>query len=342
MRFVILVIVVIVAVAAGLLLLKVANQPASAPVALPASQGAPTSNVATVDVLVARVDIPVGTVINESMIDRQPWPQHLLLEGFVTANQPNANLVGMVARSDFKAREPFILSKLAKPNDASFLASSLPKGMRAVTVSVDPISGVAGYIFPGDRVDVLLAHSVPQEAGSRLWGEDQQMGASASQKPTTAEVLIPNLKVLAVNLRGSAQQAQQQAEGNNNAPPRIDPPSSVTLAVTQDDAKKLRLADKNGTMSLALRSLNDENDNGVGSAVSLLDLSRVSGDEYNQHADWRHSHAPRGMAAAPGMPRSGMQQDEVVIIRGVEVDHGNAGMMMSPAAAMPAMAPANP
>src|SRR5688572_9366146 len=130
MRFIILIIVIIVAVIAGFITLKLSGE---GPPPQPTLSAAPAaSEVRTVDVLVARVDIPVGAVIDDSMIDKQPWPEHLVLSGFVVSGTPEANLEGMVARSEFKAREPIIMTKLAKPNDASFLAAGLPRGMRAV------------------------------------------------------------------------------------------------------------------------------------------------------------------------------------------------------------------
>lgn len=313
MRFIILIAVVVLALAAGYVTLMLSGeraQPASAPQAAAVSQNA--GQVQTVDVLVARNDIPVGTVIDESMVDKQPWPQHLVLNGFVVSGTPESNLAGMVARSDFKAREPIILSRLAKPGDASFLAAGLGKGMRAVTLSVDVVSGVAGYIYPGDRVDVVFTHSVPQEAPGQLWGEQRQN--LGSQKQTTSEVLLTALRVLAVNTR----QPQQQPQPGQPAPPPApgsETPSSITLAMTQDEVKRLRLAEKNGTLSLALRALEDESDNAVGQAVSLLDITRVEGAEGDARMlEWRKRlHGGNGGQVMDF-------GDEVIIVRGVVVE----------------------
>ena len=95
-------------------------------------------------VFVAKQEIPVGTVIEREMIDRQVWPQHLVGPGFIVADGDNPpNIVGMVSRSHFQPREVIIRTKLANPDDPSFLAATIPAGMRAVTVSVNGITSVA-------------------------------------------------------------------------------------------------------------------------------------------------------------------------------------------------------
>lgn len=320
MRFIILIAVVVVVAAAGLLTLKFAsdttreNVPAVATV--PGAQG----GVETVDVLVARNDISLGTVLNESMIDRQPWPKHLVVNGFVVAGTPEANVAGMVARSDIKAREPLFTARLAKPNDASFLAAGLDENQRAVTVPVDAISGVAGYIFPGDRVDVMFTHRVPQDAPAQLGEAQPPMGATsaAGRVVTTSEVLLANVRVLAVNTRQVKPPEGQQPPPNAN-----EAPSNITLALTQDEAKRIRLSEKNGTLSLALRSVKDEGDGGVGTPVTVEDVSRV--DSKTQYSKW--NNGKRGMYDAR-WDASGLGQDEVIIIRGVQVE--------KPASKMPA------
>lgn len=310
MRFVVLIVIVTVAVVVGLGMLWITGkqQPATSTSAVVSQPVAPVAQVATVDILVARQDIPTGTTLTGDLIDRQPWPRHLVLDGFITSTTPDDTVIGMVARSDFRAREPLILSKLSPPQDATFLASSLGKGMRAVTLAVDAVSGVAGYLMPGDRVDVLMTHSVSQEAPMQLWGEERQGGSA--RRPTTAEILLPNLKVLAVNIRKAARQEGKSERRQDEA----ESPSSVTLEMTQEDSKKLRLAEKNGTLSLTLRSLEDRGDSDVGLPVTLLDISRVEGD-LGDSRGWSR----RKVLNMRGQPDGGrlLVGDEVVIIRGV-------------------------
>ena len=189
--------------------------------------------------------------------------------------------------------------------------------MRAVTVQVDSISAVAGFIFPGDRVDILLAHNVPQTASNLLEGERGGAG-NDTQVATTAEILIPNIRVLAVNDRkpppppapaGQEQNAQPQQPENTT-------PQNVTVALTQEEAKKLRLAEKNGTLSLALRSMQDMDDEAVGLPVTLVDLSRVEGGVEDLKG-WKKTNGTDER-------RREQMNTGVIIIRGVTAQPGTA------------------
>lgn len=327
MRFVILIGVVLVAALAGLAaLLFSGNPPPAASVETSRAVGnAP--DVATVDVLVARVDIPLGTTIDSSMIDIQPWPRNLVPEGFIVSGSPQAAIEGKVARADFQARDPLMLAKLGGSDDASFLAGALPAGMRAVTVAVDSISGVAGYLLPGDRVDVVLAHNIPLTASSQLYGSaNRQIGGGALPRAAISEVLLAGVRVLAVNDRKPPQPPQQPGQQQQQAPQRVEPPANVTLELSQEDVKKIRLAEKNGSLSLALRSLKDADDASTGTAVTLYELSRFEGGASNKRwgTNWRSAdHA----AQAGG--------GEVSIIRGTRSSTpGMTGVPSLPAEAL--------
>lgn len=239
MRFVALLVAAIVAVVAAIAVLKMSGG-SSAPNAQPAA--AQSVPVTTSEVLVARQPIEMGTIIDDAMIDKQPWPSHLVLDGFIIAGSEAANLSGKVARATFQAGEPIMASKIANPKDPSFLAAGLPEGMRAISVATDAISGIAGYVFPGDRVDVILTHNIPNDVQTRT-----DKSVRVVNKPDVAEILVADVKVLAVNVR--------QLSGKESA---SSTPSSITLAVTEPDAQAIRLAEKVGTLSLALRPLKDD------------------------------------------------------------------------------------
>src|SRR3954471_22194706 len=120
MRFVLLLVAAVIAIVAGIAALQFSGKNAPMP-----GQSAPVAvsqnpSVSTVEVLVAKAPIPVGTTIDESMVDRQPWPENLVLDGFIVSGGKNANIIGKVARSAFQEREPFMADKLANPNDPSF------------------------------------------------------------------------------------------------------------------------------------------------------------------------------------------------------------------------------
>ncbi|MEQ1704673.1 MAG: Flp pilus assembly protein CpaB [Rickettsiales bacterium] len=214
-------------------------------------------NVGTVDIFMARVDIPVGTIIASSMIVKQPWPENLILDNFVMGEQNGQDVIGRVARSAIAANEPLMKSKLAHPNDPGFLAANLPVGMRAITIATDMVTGIAGFIFPGDRVDVLFTHEVMK--GVPVDGE------VITGKPTSTEVIGSGIRVLAVNLREA-----------DPSKPSVVSPSSITLEVGDELAQKIRLAEKNGTLAFALRSIHDDNVSAIPPS-GLGDLSKYSG-----------------------------------------------------------------
>jgi pilus assembly protein CpaB len=187
------------------------------------------------------------------MVGAQPWPQHLLLDGFILADG-KTNLVGMVTRAPLQQNEPVTTSKVANPNDPNFLAGELPKGMRVVTIPVNETDGVAGFVFPGDHVDVIYTHDIntweypPSNSSANVSGL-----ASAAQKTseTVTETLLTNVKILAIDQRSSA-------AGATDAKGVLVVPKSASLMVSQADAQRVRLAQKTGTVSLALRALADK------------------------------------------------------------------------------------
>ncbi len=219
----------------------------------------------TVDILVARQDLPVGSVVKPDSIDRKPWPAHLKLDQFVvTDGAGDADVQGLVVRSTFKAGEPIIRTKLSNPKDPNFLAASLEAGMRAVTVSVDAISSVAGFVLPGDRVDLLLNHAIAV-------GEvDLANPQAEAKKEDVVEVLVSNAKVIATDQRAVVEDASV---------PTI--PSSVTLAVSAEDAQRIRLAEKSGTLSFVLRPIADGESTEVPvPPTTVADLSAIFPPSY--------------------------------------------------------------
>ena len=110
-------------------------------------------------VLVARKALPVGTLIDAESLSYQAWPKELVQNAYYTEGSPGSDpvkLIGTVVRNPITAGQPITKGSLVGPNDRGFLAAALGPGMRAVTVPVSNTSGVAGFIFPGDRVDMVL------------------------------------------------------------------------------------------------------------------------------------------------------------------------------------------
>ena len=208
---------------------------ASAPqaVAAPAQPAGP-------EVLVATRSLPIGTIIDAEAFRYQPWPEGLIQDAYFVQGEQNADpssLIGTVVRTEITAGEPLTRGAVIRPGERGFLAAALGPGMRAVTVAVSATSGVAGFVFPGDRVDLVLTQQVE--------GDDDEDGPPLR----VSETIIRNIRVLAVDQRLDA----RDEEGNQIA----QNTSTVTFEATPRIAEKIAVAQTIGQLSLSLRSLAD-------------------------------------------------------------------------------------
>ena len=189
-------------------------------------------------VLVARKPLPVGSMIDAESLTYQAWPKELVQGAYYTQGGPDGDplkMVGMVVRNPITAGQPITRGSLVGPEDRSFLAAALGPGMRAVTVPVSQTSGVAGFVFPGDRVDIMLTQSVE--------------GGGTGPALKTTETIVRNVRVLATDQRID----QKDKDGKVSAIPS----QTVTLEVTPRIGEKIAVAQSLGQMSLALRSIAD-------------------------------------------------------------------------------------
>jgi pilus assembly protein CpaB len=208
-----------------------------APVAGAAPGAVPAQPVNTTEVLVAKRELPVGTILDAQSLEFRPWPKELV-EGayFVKAEADPAKLIGTVVRFQIPAGQPVTQGALVKPGDRGFLAAALGPGMRAVTVPVSAQSAVAGFVFPGDRVDLILTQSV--QGG----GDGPPLKAS--------ETVMRNLRVLATD-----QRTDKQTDDKGNT--IVNTYSTVTVEATPKIAEKIAVAQTVGSLSLSLRSIAD-------------------------------------------------------------------------------------
>jgi pilus assembly protein CpaB len=202
--------------------------------------GAPSAEAATVpvgpEVLVATRALPIGTIIEPDSFRFQPWPKDLIQSAYYIKGEADpAAMTGTVVRYAITAGQPITQGALVKPGDRGFLAAALGPGMRAVTVSVGAATSVAGFVFPGDRVDLVLTQEV---AGQ---------GEGAALK--TSETIIRNLRVLATDQRTS----NVDDEGKTV----VQTFSTVTIEATPRIAEKIAVAQTIGQLSLSLRSIAD-------------------------------------------------------------------------------------
>ncbi|WP_309610992.1 Flp pilus assembly protein CpaB [Sphingomonas sp.] len=190
-------------------------------------------------VLVARKPLPVGSMIDADSLTYQAWPKELVQGAYYTQGGIDGDplkMVGMVVRNPVTAGQPITRGTLVGPNDRGFLAAALGPGMRAVTVSVSATSGVAGFVFPGDRVDMMLTQGVE--------------GGGVGPQLKVTETIVRNIRVLATD--------QRIEQGKDKDGKVIAIPSqTVTLEATPRIAEKIAVATSLGQMSLALRSIAD-------------------------------------------------------------------------------------
>jgi pilus assembly protein CpaB len=202
-------------------------------------------------VLVAKKALPVGTIIDADSFTFQPWPKELMQSAYYVEGQPEGDpkkLLGTVVRYAITAGQPVTRGSLVGPQDRGFLAAALGPGMRAITVPVNTSSSVAGFVFPGDHVDMVLTQTVS--------------GGGEGPALKVSETIIRNLRVLATD--------QRITEKDDDGKTQVKTFSNVTLEVTPRIAEKIAVAQSIGSLSLSLRSIADN--------TSDLERAVASGD----------------------------------------------------------------
>ncbi|KQU62222.1 pilus assembly protein CpaB [Sphingomonas sp. Leaf339] len=189
------------------------------------------------EVLVATRALPIGTILDATALKFQPWPRELVDNAYyLKASTDLAKLQGTVVRNPITAGQPVTQGALVKPGDRGFLAAALGPGMRAVTVPVSAQAAVAGFVFPGDRIDLVLTQSV---AGG---GDGTPLHVS--------ETIMRNLRVLATD-----QRTDNIAGDDGKTVVRTF--SNVTIEATPKIAEQIAVAQTLGSLSLSLRSIAD-------------------------------------------------------------------------------------
>jgi pilus assembly protein CpaB len=183
-------------------------------------------------VAVAKVAIPLGTKIIAEQVMMVQFPKESTPDGtFSTADK----LVGRVAVTNIAAREPITEVRLAPEGTAGGLSAVIPEGYRAMTVKVDDVVGISGFIMPGTLVDVVVVID-PAENTSR-------------QDPIS-KIVLQNIKVLANGQ--NIDKPEDQREANSV--------KAVTLQVLPEQAEKLALAATEGKLQLVMRNSTDQGD----------------------------------------------------------------------------------
>ena len=186
-----------------------------------AGQGAGT-------IVVATQPLAFGATVSPDNITEIPWGAGALPDGAFASKDDILKDGRRVVLSPFNRNEPVLRSKITGPGQRGSLSSLLEEGKRAVTVRVDDVRGVAGFVLPGDFVDVVLI------------GEDP-----ALQRENYSEILLHHVKVLAIDQLASERQEHPTVA------------KAVTVEATPEQAQKILLASNVGKLSLILRQPGD-------------------------------------------------------------------------------------
>ncbi len=200
----------------------------------------PAAPVAAKEVLVAARNLPAGTIMKAGDLRWQRWPDDGLDPNFLIRDKGadvQKDAVGRVVLRGFGVGEPITAQRLVKPGDAGFLAAALTPGMHALSIRIDAVTGDAGFIFPGDKVDVILS-----ERFQIHYDESEKASGMRPTHRQVSTVVLREIRVLAID--------QDMKDLENK--PKVGATATVEVNLTQ--AQKLALAAQMGTLSLALRS----------------------------------------------------------------------------------------
>jgi pilus assembly protein CpaB len=188
----------------------------------------PAQTVVMGKAVVASASLPLGTRLQEQFLRTIPWPGGEPVAGMFTKIE---DCVGRALITTVVENELILEGKLAPEEGGAGLAPIIPEGMRGLSVRVDEVIGVAGFVLPSTMVDVLVTGSV----GGRGGGGD-----------AVTRTILENIRVLT-----SGQRIEEDREGK---PQKV---AVVTLLVTPEEAAKLTMASTEGRIQLALRNTID-------------------------------------------------------------------------------------
>src|SRR5215831_5877526 len=181
-------------------------------------------------IVVSGADFTAGMPIRPEMLKLAPWPVGSIPDGaFVNINdifRGTTTPEERVALKVVKTGEPILRTNISGFGGRATMSREVARGMRAVSISINDVSGVAGFILPGDHVDVMLTRQV----------------LNGGPEPLATDVILQNITVLGID----------QLTDQERDKPQVA--RTVTVEVTTEQAQKLALAQQAGTLSLALRN----------------------------------------------------------------------------------------
>lgn len=267
------------------------------------SSSAPQVNAASMPeadlphVLVATKALPVGTILDAESFRFQPWPKELIEQVYYLKGQADpAKLAGSVVRNAITAGQPLTQGALIKPGDRGFLAAVLAPGNRAMTVPITATSGNAGFVFPGDMVDLIMTAKL----------EIEREGEKKETKRDYAATVLTAVRVLAID------QKTENAKGETVVG------KTATMEVTPKQAEIVALAMQVGQLALSLRSLATDSPESVdGESVAAASFANPDSQAKTQADQGRSYTMDRELMFMLDGRGQGAKRD-VTILRGSE------------------------
>lgn len=267
-----------------------------------------------VRVLVAADDLPAGTDVNDVNLMWQEWPQEGVFPGAVV--QEGGQSISDVAKGRLKIAlgegEPLMLNALVDNADGDNLAAILGKGMRAVSIEVSDSAMVAGFVGPGNFVDILMTYTFDESLSDALEGDqDPEIQAYVAENidRRATEVILENVKVLAVDQRAKPDEENRVKVGN-----------TVTLEVDRKGAETLVLAKAVGKLSLALRGIGDDEKYGSATAEGVTTDTRMITLDQEIYKELWNLHRKK-MQQSGGENNTGQMPKIMRVYRGGEVQN---------------------
>ena len=224
-------VVVAIAIAGGTALMVqnyLKSQRAALLASMPKKKKPPKAN----EILVAKRGLPAGTLIKQQDLEWHPWPAAKISKVYMQRGKRNIkDFAGAVVPVGIAAGEPITDGRIVKPGERGFLAAALPPGMRAMSLSINATSGISGFVFPGDRVDIILTHRV------------RRPGA---KKRRVSETIMENVRIIAVD----------QVTGDKKKKAKVR--RTATLELTPKQVEFLTVAKQVGKLSFSLRAITKE------------------------------------------------------------------------------------
>jgi pilus assembly protein CpaB len=237
----------------------------------------------TLQVLVARNAVHTGQIVKPDDLRWQSWPEGSLAPTYIVeGKRPMSDFVGAVARGSIAPGEPITEGKLVLAGTRGFMSAVLQPGTRAVSVPISATSAVSGFIYAGDRVDVLLTHVLRAVVGN--------------EQHTATETVLRNARVIAMDQRLDFSPGDKPDVGK-----------TATLELTPKQSEIVTLAVKMGDLSLVLRSLQDPDEKADEAAENA---PAEPGDSFTHDSQVSRLIKPLPSAAAVEAPRG------VFVLRG--------------------------